>query len=1117
MNMQFISKILLVLFFLKMVACTDKISADFHVVNLKCEYMPEAVVVKDVPRFSWELQSGQAGQKQSAWQVIVSDNPEEIAVASGSVWDSGKTKGNQTFGIQYQGDKLQSFTRYYWKVRAWDRDGNVSKWSETASFITGAFSKTDWKAEWIGDQPEPPLEYPLLYKHIGYLSSYTDNENEEKWVQIDLGEIKKFDELRLFPSFNNKKEISDYYFPLSYRIEASDDTNTWKQLIKQDKAGTPGGKPVKFTVEEIQARYVRITATKLQKYNFRVHDYEDQGDKSKMFAFSLAELQVVSQGNVLSTGSQVSYKDALIKMDREDGYDADMLTDGILDTPAPPERRPIPPCPLLRKVIELKGEPVQALASVSALGAYEVSFNAQAVDHRILAPEWTDYHKRVQYQVFDVSHLLKEGQNVIGAQLADGWYAGMLGPTRWSPYFPKRGAYGLNRRLFFQMKVKYKDGQEETFVSDGSWKIEPDGPIRKADIFLGETYDAREEKTGWQTSGFDDAAWEKVTVDKQVQVNLVPQTNQPIRTIDTWTAKSVIKTKEGNYIFDLGENIAGWCRIRLEGKPGDVFVLRHGEILDENGELYTGNLRAAVQIDSVILGSSGQLIYEPRFTYHGFQFVEVQGLQRNPDKGILEARVVASDLPRTGHFACSNPMLNQLYRNINRSHMGNMHGVPTDCPQRDERCGWMGDVYIFAQTSMFNRDMAAFYNKWMIDVLDAQSERGTFPDIAPHPFGLEKHFTNSPGWADAAIRLPYLMYLNYGDKKILEEHFDAYARYIENIRKNNPDLIWRSGLGLNYGDWLNGNTIDAKGFPKTGAQIPSEVFSTIMFYNSVNTLSKIASVIGKKEEAKNYSVLAKKIKEAFIKQFVKADGEIEGDAQSCYAMALHYGLYTKELEKTFETRMIEKFVPYGGRMNTGFHSTLCLMKELVGRGYADKAFDLLETKEFPSWGYSIEQGATSMWERWDSYVKGRGPNSSSMNSFNHYAFGAIGEWMYENILGIQPDSSSPGYKHFILKPLPGGTLSWAEGSYHSVSGEIKVNWKLDGNRFVYHFTIPANTSASVHMPGKDVKRLEEVNGELKENTVSHDFEYRDGYTFFNAESGSYTYTTEIKEEFNHLK
>jgi alpha-L-rhamnosidase len=415
----------------------------------------------------------------------------------------------------------------------------------------------------------------------------------------------------------------------------------------------------------------------------------------------------------------------------------------------------------------------------------------------------------------------------------------------------------------------------------------------------------------------------------------------------------------------------------------------------------------------------------------------------------------------------------------------------------------MGDAYIFAQTSIYNRDMAAFFNKWMQDILDAQSERGTFPDIAPHPFGYEKHFTNAPGWADAGIRIPYILYLNYGNKEIIEEHFDAYKKYIDNIHRSNPGLIWRSGLGLNYGDWLNGNTLKAKGFPKKGAQIPSEVFSTIMFYNSTNTLSKMAAAIGKDKDAGQYSDLADGIKKAFIENFVDKNGRIDGDAQSCYALALHYGVYTKELEKPFEKRMIEKFKPYKGRMNTGFHSTLPLMKEMVKRGYTEKAFQLLETKEFPSWGYSIEQGATSIWERWDGYIKGRGLQSAGMNSFNHYSFGAVGEWMYENILGIQLDIESPGFRHFILKPLLGGTLTWAEGSYHSISGKIEAKWKKEGSKFEYHFTVPPNTTATVNIPSKGAD-LVLLNGEKIENP-----DYKDGYTVFEVQSGTYSVVSDL--------
>jgi len=1071
--------------------------------------MKEAIVVKAMPRFSWEIKSTQSDQNQTAWQLIVSNDLKNIEDDNGNIWDSGKKKGNETFNIKWQGNKLQSFTKYYWKVRVWDLEEKIANWSETSSFITGSFDKKDWKAGWIGDKPEKPLEYPLLYKHIGYLSSYTDQPNEKKWVQMDLGEIMDFNRIKLYPAHNNIKEIRDYYFPLAYRIELSKDAKDWETVIVEIDVSSPKGKPVEHILGKVQGRYLRFTATKLKQYDHINYNPNDPNNQTKKFAFSLAEIEVINDQNTISLNSSISCKDALIKIDRENGYDPDMISDGITDTPPPPERRAIPPSPLLRKTIELKEKPVSAIAYVSALGVYEIAFNAQKPDNRVLAPEWTDYNKRVQYQVFDVGNLLKAGTNIIGVQLADGWYAGMLGPVRWSRYFPKRGAYGLDRRLFFQMEVEYANGEKELFVSDETWKIFTDGPLRMADNFLGETYDANKEIKGWQNANFDDSKWEKVVIDKKVDINLVPQVNQPIEVVETLTAKSVARTKDGHYIFDVGENIAGWCKVRLEGEPGDLFILQHGEMLDEEGELYTENLGMAVQIDSVIMSASGKLTYEPRFTYHGFRYVEIKGLRNQPDKNILEAKVVASDQPRTGYFTCSNTMLNQLYKNINRSHVSNMHGVPTDCPQRDERCGWMGDAYIFAQTSIFNRDMAAFYNKWITDIMDAQSERGTFPDIAPHPFAYEKHFTGVPGWADAAIQVPYSLYQNYGNQEILEDYFGAFQKYIDNILNNNPDFIWKNGLGNNYGDWLNGNTLKAEGFPITGAKIPSEVFSTIMFYNSTTNLSKIAEAIGEKEKADDYAKLANDIKIAFSKEFVDVNGKIEGDAQSCYALALHYNIFPKDMEENFEKRMIDKFIPYNGRMNTGFHSTLPLMKELVKRGYSKKAFQLLETTEFPSWGYSIEQGATSIWERWDGYVKGRGLQGAGMNSFNHYAFGAVGEWMYENILGIQLDIESPGFKHFILKPILDGTLTWAEGSYHSICGKIEVKWKKEDNKFEYKFTIPANTSARVYMPSINIENVWIEGKNISDFFKDAKINYHDGYSIIEIGSGTYSLSSEI--------
>lgn len=1049
--------------------CQPKLNPEILATKLSCEYQEKALITTGSPRLGWEMQSTEFGQKQTAWQVLVSDREEDLDAGIGSIWNSKKQKGSQSFGLHYQGKELQSFTKYFWKVRIWDKDGKVSPWSNTSTFITGAFSEDDWTAEWIGDQPEKALDYQLLYKHIGYLSSYTEKKDDEKWLIIDLGKSQSFDAVKLYPSYNNKRDVTDYYFPLNYTIEVSEDGNSWNTLTQVKKDQKPGGKAVQHDVQAT-GRYIRCLATKLREYDHINFNPLDRYNNSNTYAFSLAEFEVLNKGKVISTGCSVKVKDALIKIDREDGYDPDMLTDGITTTPEYPEHRKTPPSPLLRKSFELKSKPVQALAFVSALGLYDLTFNGIEPDQRVLAPEWTDYNKRVQYQVYDVTEMLSAGENVIASQLADGWYAGMLGPVRWSPYYPHRGVYGLDRRLFVQLQVEFEDGKTETITSNGSWKIHTDGPVRMADNFRGETYDAGKVVDNWRNQGFGDDDWKSVYSEK-LNKNLVPQINQPIRIIETFPAQSVEKSKKGHHIFDVGQNIAGWCSIKLKGEAGDVIVMQHGEILDEEGELYTENLKKAVQIDSVILGETGELTYEPRFTYHGFRFVEVKGLKGDVDKSMLEAKVVASEQPRTGYFECSNPMLNQLYKNINRSHVSNMHSVPTDCPQRDERCGWMGDAYIFAQASIFNRDMAAFYNKWMQDVIDAQAESGSFPDIAPHPFAPDKHFTSVPGWADAGIQVPLTMYYNYGDLEIIKRYYDAYEKYIAYIVSHNPDGIWKYRLGNNYGDWLNGNTLRAEGFPRRGAQIPSDVFGTIMFYNSVRNLSLMSGYIGKKEEEKKYADLASHIKTAFLETFVDENGMIAGDAQSCYALALFYGLYDADTEKNFEKRMIDKFIPYDGRMNTGFHSTLPLMKEMAKRGYWEKAYQLLETTDFPSWGYSIEQGATSIWERWDGYVKGRGVQGAGMNSFNHYAFGAVGEWMYNHILGIQPIDDYPGFTRFVLKPQPGGSLTWAKGSYHSISGDIKTAWEKNQNKFSYNIQIPPNTEATVSLPANSAESV----------------------------------------------
>ena len=469
---------------------------------------------------------------------------------------------------------------------------------------------------------------------------------------------------------------------------------------------------------------------------------------------------------------------------------------------------------------------------------------------------------------------------------------------------------------------------------------------------------------------------------------------------------------------------------------------------------------------------------------------------------------MGSESPWSGSFACSNDLLNHLFRNICWSQRGNMHSVPTDCPQRDERMGWMGDALVFGQNSMFNMNMAAFYTKWMQDVREAQGSDGAFPDIAPHPDYPDERFRNAAGWADAGIFIPWNMYLNYGDTLLLRNHYRAMTRYVDNLLDKNPELLRVHDLGNQYGDWLNASTISGDAhLDKAG--VPQDVFATAFFARSADLLSRMAGLIGEQSDSQRYRALYEGIRAAFIRSFVSPDGVVKGDTQSVYALALQFGLLPDSLRAASFQHLLRCLEEYDWRISTGFICTPLLMQELSEQGRSDIAYRLLESERFPSWLYSIAQGATTIWERWDAYVKGRGFQNAGMNSFNHYSIGAVGEWMYRHILGINPDASGPGYAHFVLRPEPGGSLTWAEGSYESMYGTIAVWWDLSPKQFTFSATIPSNTSATVVLPTSDPKRIQ-INGRSAVKISRPDTVSYGGSTAFELPSGQYRFEVDCR-------
>lgn len=758
---------------------------------------------------------------------------------------------------------------------------------------------------------------------------------------------------------------------------------------------------------------------------------------------------------------------------------------------------------MLRRTFKLPARVRRAIVYASALGAYELYVNGRRVGDQILAPEFTDYHTRTQYQAHDVTALLQAGDNCIGALLGDGWYAGGIGLGQ-ALIKKSRNIYGTHPRLIAQLEIELANGKTERLVTDGDWRTTREGAIRASDILNGEDYDARREMPGWNTATFDDKAWQAADVARDVKTRLVAQPNEPIRITQDLKPIAVAEPQPGVYVFDLGQNMVGWCRLRAQGKAGTKVTLRHAEMLNDDGTVYTDNLRAAKQTDTFTLrGAGGVETFEPHFTYHGFRYVEVTGLSAKPALDLLTGRALYSAMQETGSFVCSSPMLNKLWQNILWTQRDNMHSMPTDCPQRDERLGWMGDIQIFVGTGILNMDMAAFYTKWMVDVRDAQADDGRFADFSPHPFGRNERFTGVPGWGDAGIVVPWRMWQHYGDRRILEQSFDSGKRWVEFIRLHNPDLLWKNKRGNDYGDWLNSDTFIYEGFPRKGGEVPKEVFATMMFAYATDLLARMAEVLDKQDEAQRYAALFTDIKAALNKAYVSADGRIQGNTQAGYALALHFDLLPQALRPLAVKHMLEGIAAYKGHMSTGFHSTYRMMLELTKAGHNETAYRLINHREFPSWGYSIENGATTIWERWDGYVKGRGFQNKGMNSFNHYAIGAVGEWMYRVILGINHDDARPAYEHIVIRPQPGGGLTWARGSYDSIRGKIAVNWSVSAGNFKLDVTIPANTTATVYVPSKDTAKVFAGNQPASKASGVRFLRSEDGAAVFQVQAGIY--------------
>jgi alpha-L-rhamnosidase len=1008
--------------------------------NLRTESLSNPVGV-DVrqPRFSWQLTAptDSHDQRQTAYRVIVASSRDKLGSDAADLWDSGKVASDESLLIGYAGKPLQSHRQYFWKLQAWDQDDKVGPWSEVATWSVGLLNAEDdfAAAQWIGfDKPRQSVDLP----DAPFAGA--------KWI-----------------AFSGDKAMAA---PKGMRVYMRD------LLI-------PGDVPIKSAVAYVTADdrfWFVVNGENLATSNAGADSWKTAKsvDVTKQLKLGLNHLRAqVENGTDGPTGLLAS-----VVVTRNDGqvmtfgtdaawhatdnpganwHNRDIAPDAWLpakeiakpgDAPWGPVKLQalvLPPPRVLRTTFNADKAVKRATVYATALGVFDLHINGQRVAENRFSPGWTDYTKRVYYRAYDVTATVKLGANALGAVLGDGWYSGYIG---WGKI---RDHYGKNPRFRALLHVEYADGSTGDVVTDESWKVAT-GPIREADFLEGETYDATQSIDGWDTPAFNAANWSKVDVgENEVKPRVQWHPGPAVKPFQELKAKSTKEPKAGVYVLDMGQNFAGIVRLKLDHPAkGQKITLRFAERLNPDGTIYTANLREARVIDTYIARGDATETWEPRFTFHGFQYVEVTGLTSQPSAETVTGVAISSDTPVVGAFECSDPMLNQLHSNIYWTQRSNFIDIPTDCPQRDERLGWTGDAQVYVATATLNADVHAFFTKWLVDLCqDGQRADGQFPMVAPIKVAGDD---GGPAWQDAGVICPWTIYYTYDDKRLLERHYPQMTKFIAFCEKRSTKDLLPPAQFHAFGDWLSIN-----------ADTPKEIIYEAYFAHSTKLVAQAAEALGKAEDAKRYNELFDRIKAAFNNAYVKADGRIHGNTQTCYVLAIAFDLLDAEKTNLAAKYLVEDIEKRGNHLSTGFIGTKDLMLALAKVGRNDVAYRLLHNDSFPSWGFSIRHGATSIWERWDGWTPEKGFQDPGMNSFAHYSFGAVYQWMFENIGGIR--ATSPGYRTFIVAPHIDDKLTHAKVSYGSPHGPIESSWSVKDGKFALDVVVPPNTTAKVVLPG----------------------------------------------------
>jgi alpha-L-rhamnosidase len=999
------------------------------------------------PRFSWALESASHNVRQKAYHLRVASDPELLSGSRADLWDSGVVRSDRCFDVPYKGGALRSGQRAWWSVQVWDNRDQASVPSEPTWFEMGLLDPNDWQAQWLA---------------IEAAEESADRAAGLHWIWGDQGLDPRLQKFRLRYSLPAAPARAELFLAAKDNLKG-----VWinGRTLPLPRESVFWGTMVRFPVELVAGANVICVAATADTTGFFP---PDGGAVVALLKVTGADGQVTR----LTTGPgwRTSTTDAAdwTKPDFDDrGWP------NAVGSKANTKCEPWVPQPamLVRHDFDVSRPLARARLYATALGAYEARINGNRVSDAHLSPEVSVATDHVFYQCFDATSLLRPGANALGALVGDGWYASAFA---WQS---QRYALGSGPRRFrAQLVLDYQDGSREIIGTGPQWRM-TESAVRSSEIYNGEDFDARAEVAGWDAAGFDARTWVVCGVGSTPPGRLVAQIDPPIRTTLTLPVKRILQPRPGVFVCDFGQNFSGWCRLRLKGSAGATVQLRYAEILQPSGEIDQANLRGAKATDRYTLrGDPGGESYEPHFTYHGFRYVEVSGFPGTLTPEAILGMVVHSDAAVTGELQAQNDTVQEIWHNAFWSQRSNFFGVPTDCPQRDERLGWMGDIQVFLDAASFNMDVDAFIRRFMAEVRAGQTAEGAFPIVTPQPLAFPAMVTS--GWSDAGVILPWTLYRRYGETGVIEENWQAMQGWLDYIAGANPDFIYRQRRGLDLGDWLS---VDAK--RPADETTPRVLVATAYWAHCAALMEEMARATGRTAEAEHYEQVRAQIGAAFANSFVHADGTVGNGSQTSYVLALRFDLVPASLRAAAGAHLATEIRQRGMRLSTGFLGTPYLLDVLADTGQAEIAVSLLLQAAYPSWGYMLTKGATTMWERWNGDVGDVG-----MNSYNHYAFGAVVGFMYRRLAGIAP--AEPGFRRIDVNPIFSTRIGQVRARYKSCLGLISTAISGDSRGLTrLEVEIPPNSVANIHLPRRalpwrDGRRVLEGRNDLQIVTQS---------------------------------